>query len=393
MNGVVVISAAGLLGVCVAGAIYFIAGAEIVRRWIAELPLRDVADAELPPVTILRPIKPGVPHLRAKLEGLIRAMRPGDQVVLGVDADSDEMRAAEEMRALFPGHEIVVVRCREAAALNPKISRLVMMDAHARNDHWVLSDSEAVIDAAWLDALRREWLASGADVVTCGYRFVNAGTWPQRLDAAAALFTLWPGLAFVRRFGRVTFTLGACTALRRADVMAVGGWGSFGDFLAEDNRLGAALANAGRTIRLGAPVAVLDSDALTWREYWRHQRRVAVTYRVCNPAGFAGMLLTLSIPASGLFVGLAWIASGRFWIPVGVVGALQLLRWIFAQRMAKALRFSVEPLFPVMLCAGLVETLCWVLAWCASSVWWAGKRWRVAPGGRLVLTVEAQRSV
>ena len=357
--------------------------ARSVRRWLAERPPRAVPDTELPPLTLLRPLKAGVPALREKLEALVQAMRPGDQLVLGVDEGADEMSACAAIRAAFPEREIVVASCRADAALNPKISKLVQMAPHARHGHWILSDSESVIEAAWLEAFRREWLASGADVLTAGYRFVNLATWPQRLDAAAALLGLWPGLAMVRRFGRVDFTLGACTGLQRGDLELIGGWAAIGDFLAEDNRFGAALAKAGRTIRLSAQVATLDSDPLTWRDYWRHQRRVAVTYRVCNPSGFAGMILTNGLFAGGLLIALA--PGDRMGLGMCALFAvlIQLARWLWFRDLGKALRFPIPWLFPVMLAASAVEIVCWCAAWCDRRVWWAGRHWRVSRAGRL----------
>ena len=353
-----------------------------VQEWMKDTP-PEMADAPLPPVTLLRPLKGGVPALREKLEALVGAMRPGDQLMLGVDEGAEETGACADLRAAFPEREIIVVSCQAGAALNPKISKLVQMTPHARHAHWVLSDSEAMIDAAWLDAFRREWLASGADVLTAGYRFVNLATWPQRLDAASVLCWLWPGLAVVRRFGRVNFTLGACTGFRRADVESIGGWAAFGDFLAEDNRLGAALVQAGRTIRLSAQVAALDSDPLLWRDYWRHQRRVAVTYRVCNPAGFAGMIFTNGLLAGGLLIALAPAGEAPAGLWLVFAAAIQLTRWGCFRDSGKALRFSIPWLFPVMLAAGFVEIACWFAAWCDRRVWWAGRRWQVSRAGKL----------
>ena len=365
-----------------ASILYALLALVYVQQWMKDVR-PEVADTALPPVTLLRPLKAGVPALSEKLEALAVAMRPGDQLLLGADEGSEEMRVGAELRAAFPEREIGVVSCRADEALNPKISKLVQMTPHARHDHWVLSDSEAQLEAGWLDAFRREWLASGADVLTAGYRFVNCATWPQRLDAAAALLALWPGLAMVRRFGRVNFTLGACTGFHRADVEVIGGWAAFGDFLAEDNRLGAALAKAGRTIRLSAQVAVLDSDPLTWRDYWRHQRRVAVTYRVCHTAGFAGMIFPNGLVAGVLLIALAPGGENRTGICAAFAAAIQFTRWMCFRDLGKTLRFPIPWLFPVMLAADAVELACWCAAWCDRRVWWAGRRWRVSRTGRL----------
>ncbi len=376
-----------------ASIVYALLALVYVREWRKDAS-PESSPRELPPLTLLRPLKAGVPALRAKLEALVAALRPGDQLVLGADEGSAEMRVCAALREAFPEREIFVVPCRSGAALNPKISKLVQMTPHAQHGHWLLSDSEAMLDAAWLDAFRREWQTSGADALTAGYRFINLATWPQRLDAAAALGGLWPGLAMVRRFGRVDFTLGACTALRRADVEAVGGWAAFGDFLAEDNRIGAALSKAGCTIRLSAQVATLDSDPLTWRDYWRHQRRVAVTYRVCSPAGFAGMILTNVLVAVGALLMLSAQAPPSAPIssrPLAVIAFMMLARWALSRGLGKILRFPIPWLFPVMLVASAVEIACWCAAWCDRRVWWAGRRWRVSRGGRLSPAVGLER--
>jgi ceramide glucosyltransferase len=385
MHGPDAILHTALKMVGVAGYIYALAAMLLLRAWRRTAPARAAAAAEFPPITLLRPLKAGVPALREKLEAFARAMRPGDQFVLGADEGSDEMNVCAELRAAFPEREIVVVPCQAGAALNPKISKLVQMAPQARHAHWVLSDSEAMIDAAWLSSFREEWAASGAEVLTAGYRFVNLATWPQRLDAAATLLGLWPGLAFLRRTKQIHFTLGACTGFHRSDIEALGGWAAFGEFLAEDNRLGAALAKAGRTIRLSAQVATLDSDPLTWRDYWRHQRRVAVTYRVCNPAGFAGMIAMNGVVATTALALVAALEPKSIPIirPLLFIVMIQLARCAFFRGAGNVLRFPIPWLFPVMLAADAAELACWCAAWFDRRVWWAGRRWRVSREGRL----------
>ena len=110
------------VAVCAGSAVYQWLGAGLVARWLRE----TTTTAEtLPPVTLLRPLKAGVPDLRGKLEHLARAMRPGDQLILGAAADSREGQACAALQRAFPDREIIAVSCREGAARNPKISKLV----------------------------------------------------------------------------------------------------------------------------------------------------------------------------------------------------------------------------------------------------------------------------
>ena len=373
-----------LCALSLAGLLHALLAAVYALDWRRENGLPETSESDPPPLTLLRPIKSGVPALAEKLTALVRAMRDGDRLVIGVNEGSSEWKIANSVRWQFQDCDVMVVSCREGAALNPKISKLVQMMHHATDgEHLLLSDSEAQIDAAWLNAFRREWAASGAEAMTCGYRFAGGGSWLQALDAAPVLCSLWPGLFFVRRFARLNFTLGACTGLRRSDLASVGGWAAFADELAEDNRLGAALVRAGRTIRLSQQVATLESDPMTWRACWRHQRRVAVTYRIGNPAGFAGMIFTHSLWVNFLLVLFAPFGADRRGFVLVLALAIQAARWLSYREVAKAVGFPRTRLFSTMLVSDAIASVCWVLAWISPRVWWAGKRWRITRGGRL----------
>lgn len=358
----------------VTSAAYFCIAADRLRQWMKESPPPDDDDVPWPPVTFFRPLKAGVPDLFAKLVALAHAMRPGDQLLIGAEANSPEWTATESLRRSFPDKDITAVTCAPGIALNPKISKLLQMELLAKHEHWIVSDSESVMDADFLAAFRREWRQ--CDVLTAGHRFGNISTWPQRLDAAAALLGLWPGLAIVRAFGRVRFTLGACTGFRRSDVQAVGGWRAFAEELAEDNRLGVALAALGRSIRLSPQVVTLESDPLSWRDYWRHQRRVAVTYRIASPFGFAGAFLTQGV-ATSLLLACLRPMEGWTWI---LFASVLAIRCLTARDAERVLAYPASRHVPVVLLASLVETACWALSWGTRHIWWGGVRWRLKRG-------------
>ncbi len=364
-----------------ASMVYSLVATLCLRGWLADVPHPSGDSIAATPVTLLRPVKRDTPRLRQNLERLIQAMRTGDQLIVGVDGGSDAAAICESVRCQFPGCDMTVVACIHGQAVNPKISKLVQMITHARHEHWILSDSEAMIDPEFLNAFRHEWSASKAHVLTSGYRFVHLDTWPQQLDAAAALLTLWPGLAVLRRFGRVRLTLGACTGFRRSDLAAMGGFAAVGDELAEDNRLGVALADAGCTVRLGAQIVTLASDELSWRDYWRHQRRVAVTYRVVNPAGFAASIVTHGLPLSLLAMlsphSSAPLAGAALFLCAWMV------RWIAARTAARALAFPMPRFARTVLLASFVETACWIASWFSRRVWWSGRWWHVSRRGKL----------
>ncbi len=346
----------------------------MVAGRVLRLPVGEVAGkapvllGQMTPVTWLRPIKPGVPNLKEKLRGFVAALEAEDQVIFGVNAGSEEEALCG--RLAEADGRLKVVACSSGTVPNPKISRLLAMAPQARHERLILADAEALLDSEFVRAFRAEWQQSGADVLTAGYRFVGMQTAAQWLDAIAVIQTLWPGLELVRAFGQMRFTLGACTALKAGDLEEIGGWAALREELAEDRRLGARLAAVGKTIRLSRAVLGLEIEPMTWREYGRHQLRVAVTYRVVAPAGAAGMILTRGF-ALCLLVFLLW-PCGLTAVNLLLAGGLHLLGVaIQARRIGQALGGWLW----WSLVADVAEAVCWGASWSTQRVWWGGK-WR-----------------
>lgn len=329
-----------------------------------------------PPVTFFRPIKPGVPRLGEKLRALVAATTPEDQLILGVDAGPD-FQICQAIAAQFPGREIVIVVCEPGRAANPKISKLIQMSPAARHDYWITSDAETSLSADFVEAFCAHWRE--ADAVTAPYRFRGGATWPQQLDSATALLTLWPGITAARLLGPLRFTLGACNGFKKADLEEMGGFPRLGNFLAEDNRLGAALAARGKKIALSSRTVTLDVDSLDWHDYLLHQHRVASTYRVSNPGGYAGMILTHGVPAS---LALLLLAPRRRWRWI-FAGAVYLVRYGSARRNSVALDFPVPRLAAVVLLSGMFDSIFWLLGWCHFPVRWGSRWFRLGRGGEI----------
>jgi len=351
-----------------------------VLHGIAALRLRthlrgagETESTATPPLTLWRALKPGVPDLEGKLDALALAARADDQILLGADTGSAEMGVCDSFRDRHRDRQIDIVPCDPDRAENPKISKFIQMAPFARHSNWVLTDSEAMPDAQFIEAFRREWSASGADAQTCGYRFAGLRKAPQILDASPALLTLWPGLMLA---GRINFTLGACMAVKAADIRAIGGWERLGCELAEDHRLGVLLSAAGRTIRLSQHVLTLDSDPCGWRDLFRHQHRVAMTYRATAPVGALGLPILHTVG----FAALAAALHPAWWPPALMVLFVRVLAAVSTSR---SLKFPVPFLPLVIMASPFLESAMWVVAWFSRRVWWSG-RWRaVGWRGRL----------
>jgi hypothetical protein len=116
---------------------------------------------------------------------------------------------------------------------------------------------------------------------------------------------------------------------------------------------------------------------MTWREYLRHQHRVAVTYRAATPAGALGLPVLHTLGFAALAVALHL----PFWKWALLV---VLARIATAAAFSRMLKFQI-PMLPIAVVkSAIIESAMWLLAWLPSRVWWAGRWRRVGWRGRLV---------
>ena len=316
------------------------------------------------PITFFRPLKKGEAGLRANLAIFLSALEPGDQVIFSATTDR-ELRICGELAAGRPGLDIRCVRALEGIHRNPKINKLAQMEPLAAREHWVVMDSDAIPDRAFLQAFRSEWQSMNADAISAPYAFRSAQGLPSRLDALGTGLALWPGVAILRSAGRLDFLTGACMGVRASALQKLGGWKSLGDSLADDHELGLLVARAGGEVAISRAVLTLEAPDLTWEEWILHQHRAFVTFRLCNPAGSLGIPLTHGVGISFFNILLNPRSAGR-WL-------VHLILLLLRAGCANSLPGPQSKLREIWL-VSLFEPLFWLLSWLPLPVWWAG-RW------------------
>lgn len=370
MIALTTIAAVVFAGLAVAGGALHLVAVARLRRHLVNGSDGSATESAPPglrePVTHWRAVKRGVPQLAEKIEALVRAAREGDQILIGVDAGSPELALCEEASARVPGRLVQVIACEHGRAANPKISKYLQMAPHARHARWMLTDSEAEVDAVFVESFLAEWEMEKWSASTAGYRFSGWQSAPQILDTAPVLLTLWPGLMHAPR---IDFTLGACTGVRAAQIEELGGWAALAGELAEDRQLGLRLAKLGYAVGLSRHVMTLAADQMGWWDWLRHQHRVAVTYRKAAPGGAAGMPIMHALPLAAL---AGAIGGGWWWSLLPVIWALRC--WA-AWHVAELVRFRLPGLAVAVAVVPFLETAFWAVAWLPLPVWWAG-RWR-----------------
>jgi 1,2-diacylglycerol 3-beta-glucosyltransferase len=194
--------------------------------------------------------------------------------VLVIDDGSTDATADAARRAAGAAPQIQVLRRDDGGGPSTKGAVLAMADRQARGEIIGVLDADARVDPDFLDTVVRAWARDpGAAGIQAQRRPWNAGrSWLTGAQADEQLMDLasqcgrWAtdGTAELRGNGMF---------IRRAPLMAVGGWAS--DALTEDLELSTRLVVAGEHITL-APEAHASEEAVdTLSALWRQRLRWA----------------------------------------------------------------------------------------------------------------------
>jgi ceramide glucosyltransferase len=370
------IPAGVLLLLAVAGAQYMFAVAVVLHRYFAKAPECAARDAA---VTLLKPLYGAEPRLEANLATFLAQQHAGPiQLLCGVASAADPAIAAvEALRRAHPDADIELVIDATRHGASGKISNLVNMAARAKHPVLVLSDSDIAVGPDYLAQVLGALEAPGVGAVTCFYHGRgDAGFW-SRVAAAGLSWQFAPGAVFGAAMEMAKPCMGSTIALRRTTLDAIGGFARFGDVLADDHAIGAAVRALGLAVAIPPMLVTHGSDEPTLDALLRHELRWAATVRgLVSPASYLGSLITYPLPYALLA------------LPFAPEEAAFVTLLVLVARLAVALtsdRISGRRTAPLWLLP-LRDCLSFgvfVASFFARSVDWRGARLKMTGNGRM----------
>ena len=397
-------------------------GARAFRR---SIPLATAA-ADLPGVSILKPLRGVDPHMYAGFVSHCTQRYNGPfEILFGVSSlDDPAVAEVARLRIEYPHVPIHLIACPKRLGTNAKLSSLAQMLPHAKYEHIVVNDSDILVSPTYLVGITKPFLASsqnlhltpgqkpaspnpphGTDsqlenstletrqdptfpqsapvrplgLVTVPYLGRAEGTFFSRLEALGISTDFIPGVLAARLLeGGLRFGLGSTLATTKTALASIGGFESLVDQLADDYELGARLSRNGYRVELIPEIVATTVPAYTFRSFADHQLRWSRSTRDSRRAGYFGLLFTYVLPWA--FATL--IASGfALW-------SVTLLSFALLVRLAVALDVGVgllrdEQVFrdlvllPVRDLFGL---LFWAWSYAGDTVIWRGERFRLRRG-------------
>jgi ceramide glucosyltransferase len=287
-----------------------------------------------PPVTVLKPLYGDEPLLELALATLFEQDYPEYQIVFGVQsADDPAIAVVDRLRARYPAAEMALVVEPARHGANGKVSNLINMLPAARHDLLVIADSDVHAPAFYLERLVAALSRPGAGLATTLYCGLPAtGRLAALLGAMQITHVFLPSAVLARRLGRQD-CLGATMALRRRDLIAIGGLRGLVNHLADDQVLGRRVAALGYTVELAGVVVQTTVPETSLRDLFRHELRWARTVRALEPAAFAASVL--QYPLAWALLALT-LSHAAFW-SLGVFTTAWVLRAVAAIGVDQAL--------------------------------------------------------
>lgn len=375
------ISSTVFLALVLVAAVRHLRGARRQATAVVSLP-----DAQLPPVTLLKPVHGAEPRLYQNLESFFLQDYPDFEIVFGArGADNAALRTVEQLREKYPNVRTRVVLSGEPKWHNAKVFSLDKMIASTANSHFIITDSDIVVGRNFIREIIPPLNDPKVGCVTAMYEGVPAPEFWSTIEALGMSVEMPSGVMVADMLEGMKFALGAVMAVRRDSLRAIGGIRATREYYSDDFVLGNLISEAGYKVVLShvkvghvlvsRSFASTFGDQLRWMQSTRHSR----------PKGHLGTGLTFAVPFGilGLMAAgamghwqLGWALFAWAWLnrtlQSAVVGGL-----VIGDKRALFLSW----LYPLR---DLIGFFTWAGSYASSTFEWRGELYRFTPGGRIV---------
>ena len=371
-------------GVVLVGCAYYVLVLLAARQFLSHRRQRGPQIGNPPAISVLKPLAGDEPGLAENLASFYRLDYPHYETLFAARDELDPALAiAREVRANYPQLEAHVLVAGESDQPNAKVHSLAAMTAEAMGELLVVSDSDIRADASLLWDLAKDFEDPQVGVVTCPYRAVPGPSPWSTLEALGMNTEFWSGVLVAQFLAPMNFAVGPTMAVRRSCLDAIGGWGAFRDYLAEDFQVGRQARLAGYEVRLSTHVVEHRIGSQPLRENLVHRLRWRRSTRRSRPVGYWGEIFANPVPWALL---LPVAASGAAW-SWAALGACLMLRSLAALLVGGSILRDTQalPRYWMLPLQDVLSLLAWVAGLVGNRIVWRGRAYELARDGRLRL--------
>jgi len=342
----------------------------------------DDESLHLPPVSVIKPIAGEDRAVIENIAGFCDQNYPHYEIVL---ASTDDIELTDsvyqELRRRFPTQRIKQVKVEDNCGPNYKVGNLIGGIENARYDTVVISDSDMRVGKNYLRTVAAELNEKNVGVVTCLYRTTDIRNCVAALQALTLLTDFIPNVLLDRQMQGLTYGFGATLCTRKKIIKRAGGLEPLLNYLADDYQLANRIHRQGYRIALSSYFPDHICNDRTFKTYFDHQLRWAITQRVCRPWGYLASLITHGTFLAFLYLILTAFSKTAIIILITVI-LVRISGFLYLN--VKLLRhFETLPWFWLIPANDLINSLLWLLSLFKNTVVWKKCHFRVLRDGRI----------
>jgi ceramide glucosyltransferase len=335
-----------------------------------------------PPVTIFKAVEGADEDTCEAFASYLRLDYPGrvEYIIGTLREDDPVVPIVRSLQAAHPDAGLKLV-FGELVGANRKTSIMRTMVQEATTDLFIFTDGDVRAEPDLLRWLVPATLDPSVGCVSCLPAWIPCASVGGKLAALHYDFVYLPQWMLAQQTTGIEWAIGHTMTQRREVFEAYGGFDAFLDALADDYEF------ANRSFRLGYRCVVLPYLVETFMPVEglgasvRRIRRWLKTIRGVRPKPFVGLAFCYPF-AWSLVLALVNPTAPWAWATVATTLALRLVSALHLDE--TALRTGTVRrawwLLPVI---DLINLYAYLAAFCSNTVWWAGRKYRLLPGGAL----------
>jgi len=345
-------------------------------------------DAQLPFVSLLKPLHGLEPQLDENLESFFTQDYPQFEVLFAVDHEDDQ--AAEVARRVMARHQERTSRIivnGEPPWPNPPAYSFFCMAKEAKGEILVTSDSDVIVEASYLRQVVPPLLRQKTGMLTCVYRGLNTGGFWSLMDAIGMSVEMTAGVLIANWMEGMKFGLGPTIVVRRDALEAIGGYPAIGEYFSNDFVIGNFIAAKGFDIALSRQIISHVVPPMTFQRMWQRQVRWAAGTRRSRPLGHLGSGLVYAVPF-GLLALIAGVLLSHGALGAAVLGWSVLNRCVEALAIGWGITRDRECLRRPWLYAvrDLLGFAVWITSYMKGKITWRDGLFELIDDGRVLRT-------
>jgi ceramide glucosyltransferase len=201
------------------------------------------------PVSILKPLKGLDDNLFDNLESFCTLDYPEYEIIFSLQDHNDPAcKVARKIKEKYPDKNITLVVEQCNAGLNPKVNNLITAYQAAKYELILISDSNVMVNRDYLRKILKHFGDPDVGLVTNLIRGVDGRTLASVFENLHLNTFIMGSICFLDRFLKMPCVVGKSMLMRKEDLLAIGGFRSVKDVLAEDYIMGKKMHKRGKKV-------------------------------------------------------------------------------------------------------------------------------------------------